>query len=78
MSNWMEARERNFDSFGLLLYRLAGLIVGFGIGLMVAYHYPPKSWSISVFVLVLGGSLACLAIYRTKTADENRLELRTK
>ena len=78
MSNWMEARERNFDLFGLLLYRLAGLLVGFGIGLMVAYHYPPKSLSMSTLAMLLGMALVGHAIYRTKTAGENRLELRTK
>jgi F0F1-type ATP synthase assembly protein I len=78
MSNWMGARERNFDSVGLLLYRLAGLLVGFGIGLMVAHYYPQNGLSMSRLAMLLGMALIGLAIYRTKTAEGNRLQLRTK
>jgi F0F1-type ATP synthase assembly protein I len=74
----MGTRERSFDSFGLLLYRLAGLFVGCGIGLMVAHYYPSKSLTTSIFPMLLGVALICLAIYRAKTAAENRFELRTK
>jgi F0F1-type ATP synthase assembly protein I len=78
MSNWMGARERSFDSFGLLLHRLAGLLVGFGIGLMVAHYYPQNGLSMSRLAILLGMALLGLAIYRTKMVAENRLELRTK
>jgi len=78
MSNWMGTRERNFDSFGLLLHRLGSLLVGFGIGLMVAHYYPSNGLSISRLAILLGMALFGLAIYRTKTVAEKRFELRTK
>jgi F0F1-type ATP synthase assembly protein I len=57
---------------------LAGLLVGIGGGFMFAHYYPSNGLRMSVIAMMLGMALVGLAIYRTKTAAEKRLELRTK
>jgi hypothetical protein len=78
MSDSIAITKVNPDRFGVFLQNLAGLFIGLGLGLTVAYRFPPKSLLMSTVAVLFGLALNWLALYRTKTASQNRVELQTK
>jgi len=78
MSNSMSFTKANHDDFEVFLQYLAGLFMGLGVGLAVAYRSPPKGWQIGMLAMFFGICLNGLALYRTKRASQNRINLQTK
>ena len=78
MSDSMAVAKANHDRFGIFLQNLAGLFIGLGLGLTIAYRFPPKGLLMSVLATMFGIALNWLALYRTKTASQKRVELQTK
>ena len=78
MSNSITVTKVSPDRFGVFLQNMAGLFIGLGLGLTVAYRFPPKSLQMSVLVMLFGLCLNWLGLYRTKKASQNRIELQTK
>ena len=78
MSDSIVVVTANPARFGVFLQNLAGLFIGLGLGLFIAYRFPPKSLLMGVLATMFGVALNWLALYRTKTVSQKRVELQTK
>jgi hypothetical protein len=78
MTNWVGAGAKSYDYLGRMIQRLAGLFIGLGLGPRLHNDTPSLAFWLSKFGVLLG--LGCLAIahYRSKSLNQNGLQIRAK
>jgi hypothetical protein len=76
MSNMMAMNKLNFDSFGQKHLRLAALLMGLWMGVVVDHYRPDFAFLLSKLAMLTAIALFWLAYYRSKPVRASDLDLR--